>query len=115
MNKYVFRLAVVVPKFWNYLSVPEQIDAKEVIEKMSSQNKIELSQTRKYCDETKVNEDEDPESVNKLVEKLRQGTCHGRDLNHLIFDYKVLEKLDLDAKANFVLTDGGLLLRDTDQ
>ena len=106
---------MVVPKFWKYLSVPEQIDAKIVLEQMLGQDKIELCQTRKYCDETKENQDEDPETVDKLLNKLEQGACHGRDFNHLIFDYKVLEKLSLDTKTNFVLTDGGLLLRDTKQ
>lgn len=49
------------------------------------------------------------------MEKMKHGACHGRDLNHLIWDYKTLkEQVDKKGKEemrkNFVLTDGGLLL-----
>ena len=49
------------------------------------------------------------------MEKMKHGACHGRDLNHLIWDYKTLkEQVDKKGKEemrkNFVLTDGGLQL-----
>ena len=113
MPKTRFALAVVLPEFWQYLQVPEQIDAPDVLARMLEQDQILPSPSRKYCDETKANEDEDPESIEVLLEKLKMGACHGRDLNHLIWDYKILkEQVDNSAgnnnRKNFVATDGGL-------
>ena len=101
-----FALAVVLPEFWQYLQVPEQIDASDVLARMLEQDLVVLT-NRKYCDETKADEDEDPESIEELLVKLRQGACHGRDLNHLIWDYKILENMNMNLNS-FVLTDGGL-------
>ena len=84
----------------------------DVLQNMQQQTRAELSNKRKICDETKVNEDEDPETVDKIIEKLKEGSCHGRDFNHMIFDYKVLQNVPLTSQEQFMLTDGGLLVRD---
>ena len=71
---------------------------------------------RKYCDETKANADSEFENLEVLKEKLSNDSCHGRDLHHLIWDFKTLtdkwSKKSFDKRFNlrFALSDGGTIL-----
>merc|ERR1719219_2370914 len=84
-----FSLAVVVPTFWRYVKVPEQLDASTTLKKMLKEKRLKLA-TRKYCDETKADGDAEDESLEDLQQRLMNETCHGRDLHHLIWDFRTL-------------------------
>lgn len=107
--KTSFALAVAIPKFWQYLSVPEQPDAKNVLETMMSDTRVYNLASRKYCDETKADQDADEgDTLEDILEKLGKDACHGRDLNHMIWDYKTLTKTDF--RNSFIMADSGLTL-----
>ena len=47
------RLAVVVPKFWKYVNIPDQQDPMKTLKEMQNEPSLTLA-ARKFCDETKV-------------------------------------------------------------
>ena len=72
--------------------------------------------TRKYCDETKANGDAENESLEDLQQRLMNETCHGRDLHHLIWDFRTLmsqwstTSSEERFKMRFAISDGGVIL-----
>ena len=109
INYYLFfSLAVVVPKFWYHIQVPEQLQAKEMLEEMKKDSTMYLAK-RKFCDESIENEDAEHDTPEGMLEKLMAETCHGKDFNHLIWDYQVLSDHWDKNQKQFVLTDGNFL------
>merc|ERR1712223_1639134 len=84
-----FSLAVVVPTFWRYVKVPDQLDASTTLKQMLKESRLKLA-ARKYCDETKADGDSEYESLEDLKKRLANDTCHGRDLHHLVWDFQTL-------------------------
>ena len=109
------RLAIAVPTFWRYVKVPEQLDPGKTLKKMLKEPRLKLA-ARKYCDETKADGDSEVEGLEDLQKKLSNDSCHGRDLQHLIWDFKTLmgpwssQSLDKKFKMRFALSDGGTIL-----
>ena len=109
------RLAIAVPTFWRYVKVPEQLDPGKTLKKMLKEPRLKLA-ARKYCDETKADGDSEVEGLEDLQKKLSNDSCHGRDLQHLIWDFKTLmgpwssQSLDKKFKMRFALADGGTIL-----
>lgn len=102
---------MVVPRFWHYVHVPEQLGAKQLLEKMKTQQKLHLA-PRKFCDESIHNEDAENDDIDGMIDKLDKESCHGRDFNHLLWDYKIVSDNvnSDDDPTQFVLTDGGLYI-----
>ena len=62
-------LAVVVPKFWYHIKVPEQLQAKKMLEEMKKDSTMYLAK-RKFCDESIENEDADHDTPEGMLEVL---------------------------------------------
>lgn len=107
-------MALALPKNWWYLNVPEQGDAVNTLKEMLLDSKLNLA-PRRFCDETKADLDSDQvEPLEDVLDKLQSQQCHGRDLNHLLFDYKTIKGVpwvsDEKFAARFVSSDGGVTL-----
>jgi hypothetical protein len=105
---------VAIPQFWNFILVPEQLDEKGILQRMTSPS-VKLAPW-KFCDESKEDEDVGPDTVDIMLDKLNSDLCHGRDFNHLLWDFKVVfdrfnsfKPVGID-RDRFVMTDGGLVM-----
>ena len=78
---------------------------------MKTQQKLHLA-PRKFCDESIHNEDAENDDIDGMIDKLDKESCHGRDFNHLLWDYKIVSDNvnSDDDPSQFVLTDGGLYI-----
>ncbi len=110
-----FAISAVVPVNWNYVSVPEQSDTRDVLAGLLKDNFLRLA-PRKFCDETKADEDANPgETLEQIHERFVKDSCHGRDLNHLIWDLKVLSSAFANKNPSgfhFAIADGGAIFLD---
>lgn len=102
---------MVVPKFWRYVDVPEQSEPVKILEKIKDDTRLRLA-PRKFCDETITNLDFPEDTPETLIDRIQSDICHGRDLNHLLWDLNVLSDPSINKKSslkqlNFVITDGG--------
>merc|ERR1719193_1037936 len=69
-----FSLAVVIPTFWRYVRVPDQLDASTTLKQMLKEPRFKLA-ARKYCDETKANGDSEDETLEDLKKRLSTDNC----------------------------------------
>ena len=107
-------MAVVIPSFWHYIQVPEQINAKQTLEQMMENPKLHLA-PRKYCDESIEDEDANIDNPISMLERLAQDLCHGKDFNHLIWDYDLVSNtMNQNDPSRFVLMDGGVIITNHD-
>ena len=110
-----------MPKFWRYVNVPEQQDAMKTLKEMQNTPSLNLA-ARKFCDETKANGDSEVESLEDLQQRLSDDSCHGRDFNHLLWDFQTMmdswskksEKQTENFKMRFAFSDGGAILTEAE-
>ena len=99
------------------MDVPEVSEAQDILQRMLKDKKLKLSK-RKYCEESQQDEDAEFNSIDDIIDRLKEDACHGRDFNQLLWDYATLSDTWSDMGQPFIYTqfaisDSGVLLVDS--
>ena len=69
----ISRVGVVVPKTWNYIRVPVQVNAEAELKSLNRQET--MLAPWKFCDETKENPDAGPDTIDDIIKQVQVAKC----------------------------------------
>ena len=75
---FVFSVGVVVPKHWDYIRVPVQVNVES---ELNSLNRLEtILAPWKFCDETKENPDSEADTIDSIIKQIQVAKCENLEL-----------------------------------